>query len=276
MSKLKVLALACTIVMSAGSASAQFTTGGGKSKASAAAAEIGDYNQFGISYVNEKFSYDFPKGSETEDISANGFALKYIHGFSVSKSLPMYVETGLNVNFNFASTELGEDPYTYTQKFQNAALAIPINFAYKFNINENVAIKPFLGLNVKLNLLGRTKMEFDDEDDNDGDYDYDFDYDDDYDYYYSSREYVDDDFDYGYGNSDSDKPKWSSLYSKKDMGGKNSVWNRFQLGWHVGVDFQFNKFFLGVNYGTDFIKAFSYKKYKVNSSTLNVSLGVCF
>lgn len=249
MSKLKVLALACAMVMAAGSASAQFTTGGGKSKASAAAAEIGDYNQFGISYVNEKFSYDYPKGYDMDDISANGFALKYIHGFSVSKSLPMYVETGLNVNLNFGSTTYDDDE-DYTQKFQYAALAIPVNFAYKFNINEKVAIKPFLGLNVKLNLLGRTKWEYTGDDDED-------------DYYYEDED-------------EDDKPEWSSLYSEKDMGSKDAVWNRFQLGWHVGVDFQFNKFFLGVNYGTDFIKAYSYKKYKVNSSTLNISLGVCF
>ncbi len=245
MNKIKSLALVCAMLCGV-TASAQFTTGGSNSSSKSTVAQIEDYNQLGISYVNEAFSYDFPKSyGDMDNIGMNGIGVKYIHGFSVSSTLPMYVETGLNFNFCFGSQD-SEDDYDDSQyKYQHAALAVPVNFAYKFNINDNVAIKPYLGLNFKYNVLGRTKYEEDDDDD------------------------------YGYYDNDS-KSKWESLYDKKDMGGKDYVWNRFQMGWHIGAELQVNKFFFGLNYGTDFIKAYSYKKMKINSATLNVSLGLCF
>lgn len=263
MRKIKSILLACTLICSA-TASAQFTTGGKSGSTSTSTGEISSYNQIGISYVYESFKYDFPKGGPTEDMDmgTNGFGIKYIHGFNVSDKLPMFVETGANFNFNFGSNE-GE---MGTQKFQWASLAVPINFAYKFNINENFAIKPYLGINLKFNLLGRNKMEYGDGEDWDEDWD-----DDDYDWRsYGYGDWDDDDYDDDeYGDS-----KWQNVFSKKDMG--KDVWNRFQLGWHIGADVQFKKYFVGISYGTDFIKAFKQKNYSVNTGTLNVTLGFCF
>lgn len=242
--------MACTIALCGFSASAQFTTGGGgKSASMTSSVEIKDYNQFGISYTNEAFKYDYPKDYDADDLGLNGFGLRYIHGFSLSKSLPMYIETGLKFNFTLGSVE-GEDDEDYTAKYQHAALSVPVNFAWKFNINDNVAIKPYLGLNLKLNVIGRHKWEYTGEEEED-EYDYE-------------------------DEEEDDESKWASWYSKKDMGDKDLVWNRFQLGWHIGADFQFNKFYVGLNYGTDFIPAQKYKKFKVNSATLNIGLGFCF
>ncbi len=263
MRKVKPILLACALVCAA-SVSAQFTTGGKSNSLSSNTSDISAYNQIGISYVNESFNFDFPKDYHMEDIGTNGFGLKYIHGFSVSKNLPMFVETGVNFNFNFGSNESGDEDYTETLKFQWASLSVPVNFAYKFNVGENLAIKPYLGLNVKFNVLGRQKKEYGGDDDDWYD-------DDDWDYW-SSYDY-DYDYDYDYeGNND----KWANLFDKKDMGGKDQVWNRFQLGWHVGADLQYSKFFVGISYGTDFIKAYKYKKLGVNTGTLNVTLGLCF
>lgn len=243
MNTIKSLIVVCAMLCSA-TVSAQFTTGG--KSVGASTDETADYNQFGVAYTNETFSYDFPKGYDDDDtynIGTNGFSLRYLHGFSVSKSLPMFVETGLNLNFNFGSVDYYNDDST--AKYQFAALAVPVNFAYRFKVNESVTIKPYLGLNVKFNLMGRMKWEF--EDDEDTDYD-----------------------------EEDDSTTWGSLYSTKDMGDKDAVWNRFQLGWHIGAEAQFNRFYIGLNYGTDFIKAYSYKKYKINSATLNIGVGVYF
>lgn len=252
MNKIQTLAAICALLCGA-TASAQFTTGGKSNGASASTQEIAPYNQFGISYTNVKYTWDIPGDDDMDDISTNGISLKYIHGFSVSQKLPMYVETGLNLNFGFASNDVDidedyEDVLAISNKYQFAALAIPVNFAYKFNINETVAIKPYIGLNLKFNLMGRTKMNVD---------------------------VLDDDL-YDYIDEDDLEGEWASYYSKKDMGDKDSVWNRFQMGWHIGADVQFNKFYVGLNYGTDFIKAWKYKKYSVNSGTFNIGIGVCF
>jgi len=252
MNKLKFIALACALTLTAGSASAQFTTGGNKSmKGTSAAGDITGYDQITISYTNGHFGYDYPSGNDEPDpISTNGFSLKYLHGFSLSASLPMYIEAGLNFNYNFHSAE-DDEGYSVT-KFQHSALAIPVNFAYKFNVTETVAIKPFLGLNFKINTSTKSRMELTDK------------FLDDY------KELTGQRYD---GETESD---WQNFFDKDDMGSKDATWNRFQLGWHIGVDFQFNKFLIGVNYGTDFIPAYKYKKYKVNSSTLNVGIGFCF
>lgn len=53
------------------------------------------------------------------------------------------------------------------------------------------------------------------------------------------------------------------------------------MGWHIGCGFQYSKYYIGVQWGTDFIPAYSHKfedgdKYKVSTSNLKVSLGYTF
>lgn len=164
----------------------------------------------------------------------------------------MYVETGLNLNFNFASVPVDDNDLEdyLSNQYQFAALAVPVNFAYKFDINDTFDIKPYLGLNLKLNLIGKNRLKITDDD---------------------LRDLMEDE---GYDLDDYEE--WGSVFNKDDMGGKNATWNRFQLGWHIGADFVFNKFFAGLSYGTDFIPAFSYKKNKINTATFNVGVGLYF
>lgn len=46
----------------------------------------------------------------------------------------------------------------------------------------------------------------------------------------------------------------------------------FQLGWHVGANFTYNKLYAGMSFGTDFINATP----KTSTVTFNVSIGVQF
>lgn len=73
---------------------------------------------------------------------------------------------------------------------------------------------------------------------------------------------------------DYEEDEWVNLFDKDDMYG--DTWNRFQMGWHVGVRAEYSHVFLGVNYGTDFIKAYSKHKSHVSTGNLNVSLGYRF
>lgn len=71
-----------------------------------------------------------------------------------------------------------------------------------------------------------------------------------------------------------------NFYSKDDMGA-DSKWKRFQLGWQAGLDFAFTSpLHLRVEYGTDFIPNYSYKKdgfkEKINSRNLKISVGFRF
>ncbi len=230
----------------------------------AGSAAAQDYNRVSISYDNTHYGYNKDYKADLDDDDAdpnfatNGFGLNYIHGFSLSKSLPMFLEVGGNVNFNFyGKTEglsfYGEN-YDYKSQFQNINLQIPVNFTWRFNVVEDFTIAPYVGLNFKLHFV--SKM----------------------------REYVDGDWD---DQEEEDEAKaWTNLFSsdKDNMGSKDNTWNRFQMGWHVGVNFQYTKWNLGVQYGTDFIPAYSHKfedegwswKPAVNTGNLKLSLGYTF
>lgn len=79
---------------------------------------------------------------------------------------------------------------------------------------------------------------------------------------------------------DGQKGDWVSVFDKDKMEGDDFTWNRFQMGWQVGVGFSYAKYYLGIQYGTDFIPAYSHKfdggTPKVNSSNLNIAVGYTF
>jgi hypothetical protein len=65
----------------------------------------------------------------------------------------------------------------------------------------------------------------------------------------------------------------ANLFDKDDMGGSDYTWNRFQIGWQIGVKARFSDaFFVGLGYGTDFSEIS--KKTKINETSL--SLGFVF
>jgi len=78
-----------------------------------------------------------------------GFRAGYLHGFKLAQGKNFFVETGAQFNFmtSGVSSESGsynEDTYLYT-------LAVPVNFAYKFQFT-NCFIQPYIGGNVRFNL----------------------------------------------------------------------------------------------------------------------------
>lgn len=67
--------------------------------------DIKDYNRIGISYNNTHYGFNDAYDNDS-NFGLNGVGIDYIHGFSVSENLPLYIETGLNFDFNF-STKIG-------------------------------------------------------------------------------------------------------------------------------------------------------------------------
>jgi hypothetical protein len=154
----------------------------------------------------------------------------------------------VKLNFGTGKNEYSEEGYyyddeTYTTKYKFFTASIPLNIAYRFSINDDVAITPYLGLNLKVHSMGKYKEEFEGGDD----------------FYY-----------------DDDEDEWYNLFDKDDMGGKDYTYNRFQLGWHIGAGVQYKKFYLGISYGTDFTPLYKYNKAKINTSDFVASIGFCF
>lgn len=234
------------------------------------------YNRVGVSYDYSNYSFSKDLKSEEDGIKGfglNGFGVDYIHGFGLSESLPMFLEVGGNINFNFGSKDWGdkeEDEGFWAQpqrKFQNINLQVPVNFVWRFNVADEITIAPYVGLNFKLHLTQKFKDKIDTNIPE------------------SALEAA------GYKKSDLESD-WYSVLSKDDMAkyygieadddidASDFTWNRFQMGWHVGVGANYQRYYLGVQFGTDFIPAYSYstKGYdaKVNTANLKVSLGYTF
>ncbi|MDE6311436.1 MAG: outer membrane beta-barrel protein [Muribaculaceae bacterium] len=230
----KTIILALTALMAATSVSAQ-RAGEYDLRSSD---DIKGYNRLGITYNNTSYHNNWKE--KDGNYSANGIGINYLHGFSLSSSLPMFVEAGLNVNFDFATPYSDEDRYGREyEKFTNMNFQVPVNYSYRFAIMDEFSIAPFIGINFKIHALMNGKEV---EEDSDGEKIYD--------------------------------NKWS--YFDKDKMGKDGVYNRFQMGWQIGATFQYSRVYLTVQYGTDFIPAWSYKKDKINTGNLHLGLGFAF
>lgn len=253
MKAIKILMMAGALAV-ATPAFAQFSntsaTGTHSNAGSTMIKDCSPYNRITLSYDNWKSS----KEMFYDDADAtNGFAIDYIHGFSVSKTLPIFVETGIGANFGFWG-DTNDESYSDADlkyRFTQISMAIPVNVAYKFNINENFSIQPYLGLNFKFNLYANMNWKFDCEDSELQD---------------DIDDLSDDDFEETFGF-----PRNMSMFDK-DYLGKDGQWKRFQLGWHVGVGVNIKALYIGLSYGTDFMPICK----KHNTSNFKVGLGFNF
>jgi len=206
--------------------------------------DLRSYNRIGISYNNENYSFnnDYSDESDIDGLSLNGVGIDYIHGFHITESLPLFIETGLNFNLNFGSKTEKDSSEKYEVKSQDYNFQVPVNFVWRFNLGENLHLDPYVGLNFKLHLATKIKESYENE--------------------YDSENY-----------------DWFSVFDKDDMDGGDYTWNRFQMGWHVGAGITYSSIYFGLQYGTDFISAYSHdfgEGYKPKVSTGNLKVTVAY
>ncbi len=244
------------------SAFAQFANTGNNSGGNSTV-DTENYSRIEVSYNPTMVSYDKDWGMNNQTM--NGFSIGYINAFSISKTIPIFIETGLNLNYSFKSIDIndiykdsGEDDYGYDDyygdyddyygdysdyygdysdeeseendkvKYTKMSISIPVNVAYKFTLknNSDISIVPFVGLNLKANIIG--KIKYGDED-------------------------AVDQFD-------------------KDKVGEDSQWKRFQIGWNVGAGINYKALYAGLKYGTDFTELCK----KVKTSNWAITVGYNF
>lgn len=166
MKKFKFLLTAMLLTCSSMSF-AQFMNGGSSSSSSDVPAWKGlrfSYDRTFISADDEslygKYGFDLD--------GMNGFSVDYVHSFKIAKSAPIFIETGAGIGFASCKNsyeeydEYDDESYDYDITTNVLNLHIPVNFVYGIGINDQMSIKPYTGLYLKANLLGKMK---DDEDD---------------------------------------------------------------------------------------------------------------
>ena len=196
--------------------------------------------------------------SDADDMSFNGFSIGYAKGFSVSNDMPLFIETGAHATYgtNTLDSEdlesLEINNYKLEQKTTILNLNIPVNLAYKFSVeSKKLSIIPYVGINFKGNIIGKSKLNLVDGLDSDDITEKKF------------WEYAED----SYGIKQE-----KNNFDKKDTGSKDSQWKRFQMGWQIGVGINYNKLYVGVSYGKDITELCK----KTKLSTTSITLGYNF
>ena len=246
MKKIKLFAVATMLVFCSG-AYAQFTNT--SSSTSSTSVNSDGWSTIWVEYNSVGIKYD-TKG--TDDESATGLSFGYSQAFPITQSTPLFLELGLGVQYSFNTND---NLYLYSydedgdikdyKKLDNAELKttlfsakIPVNLIYAYQIpNSSVKIMPFIGANLRYNLSGKQKYSFD-------------------------------------GDEDVDEEKLEKdVFDKKDMGSSKATWNRFQLGWNIGVKARFGENFLvGLSYGNDFSELAK----KTKMQTTSITFGYTF
>lgn len=184
--------------------------------------------------------------ADAASFTLNGFAVGYNIDFKVSKSLPLYLGTGLDFRFAFRVKTFHESP-TYnpidaktTTHFIN--LNLPVNLSYRVDATPSTAIIPQFGFDFRVQLSARSKVEVSAP--------------------AGSPEMTKAALGYSSGNY--------NLLSGRQMG--TEVMRRCQVGWHAGLKLQHGAFMIGVSYGTDFARL----RNELGASNLMVNLGYVF
>lgn len=184
--------------------------------------------------------------TDAASFSLNGFAFGYDIDFKVSKTLPLYVGTGLDARFSFRVKTYHASPTNNpvdaktTTKFIN--LNIPVNISYRIEPAPTTALIPQFGFDFRVQLSARTKVDVSVPEDSPT----------------MSKAAL------GYEAGD------YNLLSRKDMG--TEVMRRCQVGWHAGLKLQHDAFMIGISYGTDFVRL----RNELGTSNLMVNLGYMF
>ena len=105
------------------------------------------YNRLSVSY--DSWS-KFEKGFD----GASGVSAAWTKGISVSQSAPLFIETGLGLNYAWGEI-LDEIDLSWL------SLTVPINLTYKYEIpNSGITIAPYAGLFLRGNIIGNLSSDY--------------------------------------------------------------------------------------------------------------------
>lgn len=72
---------------------------------------------------------------------------------------------------------------------------------------------------------------------------------------------------------DDDEAEWGSWYNEDEA---DDPYKRFNLGWHIGVDFQYRKYNIGLEFLSDITKVASNEYFKISNNGFALKLGYTF
>lgn len=256
MKNFKFLLVAGLLAVSA-PAFAQFANTGnaGNKAGKTTTVDTNGYSRIEVSYNPVNVTYDY---DGADDLEMTGISFGYVKGFSISKSMPLYVEAGLRLTYAWNKEDesegnLSEDGYTskWESKTSFLGLTVPINLAYRFAIpNSEVTVTPFVGVTVKGNIIAKTE---------------------------TTSTHTSNEYEYNPGTyeleivgteskTDKSETNWFDDKDKENEPGYEA--KRLQFGWNIGAGINYKSYYLGFSYGSDFSELC--KKVKTNNWAISV------
>ena len=194
---------------------------------------VGNYDGWSTIYLQWNPSSFSPEVGSSE--SFTGFSAGFNHAFGLTQSIPLYVEAGIGVQYSFWD---GDYYLIYEGNYKKI----------KDSKIKVLSTKVPVSLMYKFDIPNSTISIV-------------------------PNAGLDMRFNILGKLKSDDLGKSVNLFDKDDMGLDDWTWNRFQIGWHVGVNFMFNnKFLVGATYGTDFSEIA--KNMKIHTGS--ITLGYCF
>lgn len=131
----------------------------------ACTAHAEDYNRVTLGFQTLDLHNNTSISSIASDGVLDGFKVGYTHGFGLSSETPLFLEVGADFNFNTSDTEstyLTDNlaGLQYNSRNTTCGITIPVSLGYKFSLGDNVWLEPYAGINLKANLMGKTKKDF--------------------------------------------------------------------------------------------------------------------
>lgn len=133
----------------------------------ACAAHAEGYNRITLGYQ----SLDFHSNSDINSVASHGTVdgakIGYTHGFGLCGEKPLFLEVGADFNFNTSLSEVTflSSPLTgikFDSRSTTCGITIPVSLGYKFSFNNKMWIEPYAGVNLKVNIMGKTKNDYSD------------------------------------------------------------------------------------------------------------------
>lgn len=110
------------------------------------------------SYSRAYIGYNMMSIDWDPSSTSNGITIGYLHANNITGcKLPLYVEYGLEAIWNNFSEKDEDRNGSWETETNFITLSIPVNIAYKFMVpNTGICASPYLGVNVKAHLSGKT------------------------------------------------------------------------------------------------------------------------
>lgn len=194
------------------------------------------FNTVDLTYSPVTMKASYDGESDTEDL--NGLSLNWAQARLLTDQLPVYLQYGAGVQFTW-KTDTRSDDY-YDMKVKNTTtfltVKVPVNVLYNFAI-PNTNLSVMPYLGLNAQVHVLGQSK-------------------------TTTTY-----------EDEKETSKMSYFSKDDM---EDPYNRFVLGWQIGAMVSYDKYFVGIGYNGPVTSLYKNGDLKIQTSQVNISLGIMF